>query len=730
MNSLALTFESYTPCTSHEYLTHRGAMNELLNIRQVSVRKDIFNKIDAMLAIESKQRAGLKIRDAVKDVAVEFADHSGFSASRLQAYYRLWRKGGQKQNAKGKKSGPLYQPRDWRMFIPNYSNGNIEAVLKNAPFKEFVRQMFSDTCREDATGAAIQARLLDLWYGGQEIPGFGNIFEWCAKHGRAVPDDNVRRAGDYPEGWSVSHLPRLLPKSKAMRKLIQRGEHAAHDHWGDQLLRDRSRLMPFQLITFDDVRFDIKVIMDIPGRKPQIVYPEAVFGMDVATGLILAKGVLGTYTREDDSDGGKKGTKRGIQQADVRMLMTSILERFGRPVDWQMKVLLENASASLNETDKRVFTKLTGIEFDNTGIVRRKLVESGFVEQGGMPWQKGWIESFFRLLHCRINHLDGTAGRRYDLSNGRLGNVSQKGSKVHYAMRMIEAARDKGVPVAELSLPLLTLSEFHELLDHYVMRLNWRTKHRLQGFEKVYEIEYQPGKYLPHDDPRAAALIEPGMELSARMEAPVERAMRLMRGHRMKPIHPHELMPLAMDKRPVTVRADKVTINNSRYSNDSLIFRDQESAAILAEWNSKKKALLGFMATDASCIHLFTNDDDLAYVCSPRRMKRADLADEAVILRAAGEVDRGRQIIRDEVATLLQPKEDRWAEMREHNADLLGSEVSKSIQGAELVNREKTAKAKDLQATEVGDLQDLISPCENDDPVPAYDEIGDCNILL
>gem|GEM_PF-6120497 len=260
--------------------------------------------------------------------------------------------------------------------------------------------------------------------------------------------------------------------------------------------------------------------------------------------------------------------------------------------------------------------------------------------------------------------MDGTIGARYQLTSGDLED------KVKYALRTVEAAQEKGVLLTDLQLPILTMDQFHELLDEYVLWLNWRIAHKLQGFERVFEIEVQPGVFMRHDDPRAAAIIRDVMPLHVRMEAPAERFSRLMQGHRMNKVHPRQLLPLALEKRPVTVRSGKVTIY--RTGQDNLIFHDVESVLVLETFDGREKALLGFMAADRSCIHLFANDEDLRYVASPRNVRRVDIADKHAILCRAGEVDRCRNRIRDEVADLLAPREARYAAMRANNASVLG----------------------------------------------------------
>lgn len=657
--------QATTPAQLIAQSDHAWEINSLKKERD---RVNVLDKVEAMLAIAARCDGGLAQGRAVRQVARSYHGRRGFSPSKLGADYQLWRKGGQKQDAQGRKSGPLYQAGDWRIFLPNYSNGNQAAALRNADFVRYVQRLFADTCREDATGNALFERVLDHWFAGDDVPGYGNIRQFCAAQARPVPRGPLARSRpeNYPTGWSPKNLTRMLP-SKTKRVYIQRGEHAAHSHWGDQLLRDRSRLMPFELITFDDVRFDLKVIQPIPGKAAQVVYPEALFALDVATGMILAKAVLGTYTRTEDGDGGTAGTRRAFQHADMRWLMSNLLEQYGLPQDWQMHVLLENASASMAGPDIDAFSRATGIEFEKTGLIRQKLTSSGFVEQGGMPWQKGWIEALFRLVHTRTNHLPGTIGARYDLTNGR------RPQEEKYTLNTLIEAHKQGIPIDQLQLPLLTIDQYHDLLDQYVHLLNWRTRHKLQGFDQVHELQYEPGKYIRHDDPLCAQLVTVGSKFLSRMEAPAERFAKLMQGHRMQPVHPRNLIPLALEKRPVTVAAERVTI--TRRGGDPLVFRDAETARALAQWNGQKKALIAYLSADESQIHLFTNDADQTYICSPRRVGRIDITDEKAVLARSGEVHRGREQTRHYAAQLCADQDLQYQAMRQHNDTALGRDA-------------------------------------------------------
>ncbi|MGZ0657067.1 hypothetical protein ACWPKS_15800 [Coraliomargarita sp. W4R72] len=694
----ALSTSSRNAATAIEVIRASGESQTYAAIRKERDRSDLRAKLQAMLDIDHLiETQQMRKSQAVSITAARLKPfhNSGFSVSTLQKLHTLWKKGGQKEDAKGKRSGPIYQAHDWKIFIKNYTNGKTDAAINNPEFVAHVQSLNADTTRDDATGNALRERLLDDWCAGKHVPGYGNIYEFCARAGRPVPQSYIdqRRPQNHPEGWSAKNLLRMIP-DKTTNVYLRHGEHAAHSHWGDQLLRDRSKLMPLQLITFDDVRFDIRVIMEFPNRDPQIVYPEALFCLDVSTGLILSHAVTGNYLRAEDVDGGKKGVRRGLQQADMRWFLKSILELYGIPCDWQMNILLENASASLSPTDQRIFEELTGVRFENTGIIRQKLTKSGFVEQGGMPWQKGWIEAYFRLLHCRINHLPMTVGRRYDLTPGRIGNKSKAGSHEHYIHSVIKEAKEKNIPLSELRYNALTLPEFHNLLDEYVRRLNWRTSHNLQGFADVYEYEINPGQHVRTDDPQQGHLIPLGARTPKRKEAPAERAARLTEGHRFEKVHPEALRITGMHKSPITVAAQRVKLDLP--GEKGIQFRDAENAKMLAKYNGQKKALVGLLAHDNSCIHLYTNDDAFEWVGSPKRVGLVDITDQHAIDVRKGEVHRGRQQVRDYASEILAPQEAKLAADRAHNTARLATpaaeNLTQTIRTAEATNAKAQAQ--------------------------------------
>jgi len=191
-----------------------------------------------------------------------------------------------------------------------------------------------------------------------------------------------------------------------------------------------------------------------------------------------------------------------------------------------------------------------------------------------------------------------------------------------------------------------------------------------------------------------------GTKLDSRMESPAERFSRLMTGHEMQPAHPRQLLPLSLDKKPVTVAAERVAYKPN--GEDTIYFRDQKTAQALAKWNGQKKALIGFLATDRSAIHLFTNDDNLEYIGSPARVGRVDITDEHAILKRSGEVHRGRENVRQYAADLMADQDATHSDMRQHNADRLGSAIATAETSAAKAQSDRTRlnKISDEEADE------------------------------
>ena len=241
------------------------------------------------------------------------------------------------------------------------------------------------------------------------------------------------------------------------------------------------------------------------------------------------------------------------------------------PADYKVRFLMENASATLEAEDRRLLQSVfrDNIEFDATGLTRFDLIKScGFVEKGGQPWWKGWIEALFRKLHTLMNLLPGTTGNRYDNKPAELE------SKCKYCLQVLRAAKRDGVDFGGLRFPLLKYDELECVMSEIVDWLNNRSDHRLQGLDMVDEyvnsatkqrISYRELCALPNSE-RIGWIAKP------RPETPAERWNKLAARERFVRLPQGALLPLYDKTRQVTVRNGRIEISDRRFSNEKLVF--------------------------------------------------------------------------------------------------------------------------------------------------------------
>lgn len=667
----------------------------------LSERDEVRLNVAAMLTIDHLIASGVRKVEARRQVADRYRGHRGMTLSSLNIKHSAWLKG-------GRKGGAVFGPRDWRYFISQYSNGETDPMIRNTPFCEYVAMLQGD-CQRDDTGRAVRRRLLDEWRSGTNIPGVGTIAEWCANQRppRAIPSRNQPlRPGDYPAGWSEWQIARCVrsilgARENATRAFLQRGEHAAMSHWSDQLYRSRANLRPLELITCDDVDLDLYVWMPTGDAHAQVVRPKALFVMDVGTGCILNYGLVGAYTRQYYTEGADEGIRRGIQTGDMKMLLLATLEKFGLPENWQLHFLHEHATAKLTDQDAALFQQILPIKFASTQMMKTRL-PGGFLESAGNPKQKGWLESWFRLLHTTLNHLDGTVGRRYELTRGDVGvavwrngrqvasrRETRVGETIAILRQAAVIAEKRGCPIADvlddgsghpdrLQVPVLKIDQLHDLLETYVDRINSRHEHALEGFAEVIDIEIRPGEYIPDYHPAAQQLVRPGMRSRLRLESPLERFHRLAQGQPFRKPTPREMLVLARETKTIKVANEQVTIT-PRGQRTKIHYRDQESAEALAAYNGKE--VIYFLSPSNDQVHLFT--ENLDHIASPVRIDRPDIMDETAMGKRMGEVHRGREQIRTETAEIMAPRAAELDEMRAHNARLLGTPSTSSARPAD-----------------------------------------------
>lgn len=568
--------------------------------------------VDEMLAaveevVENKKSLGFK--KAVERAAFKRRTMRYFGVSSIRdKYYAYVKSGG-----------------NWRVLTRLWT-GRKSALPPE--FKKWILSLVGRTDRADSMKSVVCA-VKRMWISNVEIPGYGEPRGWWAKNrpNSEFPTRAVMFDEDFPTGWTDRNLFNILPKNKTALTLAKRGYAAAHGQLRAQLLRDTSKLRPMQLVTFDDVRLDIMATCDYEGEV-QPCYVHAIFALDVGTRKIISWLIKPRLARDN-------GTHVGLDRSDTKALMLGILGGI-MPADYKVRFLMENASATLEAEDRKLLQSIfrDNIEFKPTGLTRFDLIKScGFLEKGGQPWWKGWIEALFRKLHTLMNLLPATTGNRYDNKPGELEG------KCKYCLQVLRAAQRDGVDFKGLWFPLLKYDQLEIVMTELVNWLNNRTEHHLQGLDIVDEyvnpttkerISFNQLAALDNDS-RIGWIAKP------RPESPAERWNKLVAREHFTQLPQGALLPLYDKTRQVTVRNGRIEISDKRFSNEKLIFTAPNIPVLAREG----EIFTAGIPDDRNFINLWARDGSFAG--SIPRINRINILDDDAILAAAGEVGRARE---------------------------------------------------------------------------------------
>lgn len=447
--------------------------------------------------------------------------------------------------------GPSKQPREFQLEVKRVSQ------LNNCSVGEAMEQ------------------LREAWQRGENIPGYGTWLEHYQREFPLRPLPKVWPRGFFPLGWSPRNLRRYA-SSKGARKLFQRGLAAAKKHF-PSVTRDPSQLRPLELIVIDD--FELDCLCSFPGdaqHRPQIGRVAGLLAMDVATRRKLHWGLGQRLERDEPQpDGTTKTVRTGIARIDVQLLIHGLFEKFGLP-DYPVTILCENAAAAISpELELSISTLFQGrVRIERTGLIEHRNLTNGFVERGGRPWEKGWIEAAFAKLW---NILGATKG--YKGNNMRLNAPGDLDARIAYTKLLIgHGEKALNLPpekIAQLRLPFENPQTLEKAFAWACAVSDTRTNHRYLGFERVTEYLLEEGT-----DPvpfTALALLAESQMMKAqpieRMESSIERWDKLTRGVTFAAIDRSVLAVFLLTPKRVTYRNAALTF---RHSGTYFSFVDRE----------------------------------------------------------------------------------------------------------------------------------------------------------
>lgn len=551
------------------------------------------DRVDVLLTIFQRLETDPSgIVRASETLAFHFRHVRGLSATNIQRLYYEWR------------------DRGWRALPRGYNNGKSPLP---AEFVQHIRALMEQNARSMKQAINLLKR---QWMSGKEVPGYGTWRDWYFAQ---WPDREIPSiCPGYPEGWSKSNLYAIQPK-KAARALATRGFAAAKAHL-PSMLRDTSKLLPLQLITIDDFECDhLCFFVDATSGQRYLAKVTGVAAMDVSTRRILG---LILKPRAPDA----KGKEQAITRAEVRLLLFQLLRDYGVP-EHGMTILAERAAAAVTAELEATFTNLFGgrIAVRRTSMIDAKVLANGFLERGGKPWLKGWIESAFNLLANIAAPLPGYKGPRYQLKPADLGEK----------MRITERLIGTGPQDAQLSTNVLeqartTFLRPAELIDAYMTifdLMELRTEHEMRGFDEVALYRRHASESFRPIDAEFAALSQDeqlACETAFRMESPRERWAKLWPRVRTQKVDAAALMMLCLTPKRATWKRQRLTIAHGR---QGYTFAQHGSA--LTDLPEGTEVLVYFDATNCTGAHVCHMDG--RYIGDVRRLGPVDITDRAAV---------------------------------------------------------------------------------------------------
>lgn len=546
-------------------------------------------------------------------------------------------------------------------------------------FVQEVRRRIEANGRDSGTAAALQ-KLKDDWANGASIAGYGTWREYF-RTTRPLEDIPERwPLGFFPEGWSISNL--YTKQSTQPERALARRGYAAMKRFILSVVRDTSSLRPLELITIDDFELDFLIKAFNPVTKRwEICRCAGLLAMDVATRRVLAVALVPRFkltkreralaeahiaANADLAEGegetaDEHRTRISITRHDVQSLLHAVFSTHGRPVGYGVTILCENASAAITTDFEIALELLLQVQVARTGLITEKTLRNGFVQGGGKPWEKGWIEALFRTLWNRLGDKPGQKGSSYE------NKPADCEAKVAYAMGLFKLDGLSPEMATKFRVPFVTVEDALDGLHAIFARIERRDDHRMIGFEErcLYRLPGAAGLITETELVGVEQEQLVRAEVLPRRESPVERWDSLMAQIQRVKIADYVLACLLLTPKKITLKNHRLTFT---HAGQGYTYADADSEVMRLDEGTE---LLGYFELGRPG-ELFVTDLKGHYLGSVRRRGAIDIRDHAAISAEAGEISR---LIR---ACVINPVRGRHAADdaqlgadRDHNQALL-----------------------------------------------------------
>lgn len=659
------------------------------NRERVRLLEEAFRYVDSLPPrsgrMEVYDRLAIELSDKLPAISRK---EKGVSAKSLMRLYADWRK------------------RGWKALVVAYTRKSEYTTLPGA-FLQFWKNLYLEF-KVDSSGKQAHRALLDqlaAWRAGDAksaIPGFGS-----------PPPNQLGK--DYPPGWSLPNLMRHRP-AKIVEALIKHGRSEAKQKHGPLVRSTRRDLEPGALIMFDDVWQDHDVMY--PGSST-VVRPLGLVALDVASGKQISWG-LRPRLRSD------AGTHTALKAFDMEMIITDVLCRFGVHPEGTF-FAMERGTANISKKTEQFLKEKFNVTVIRGGVDRMPAVFGAIPgDFKGNSRFKAALESHHNLMHNALSFLPGYVGK------DRNPPEHTQGMKRAYAALIRQATKD-GLPESvrnKLGVGHVDWMTFFEVYGEVLNRVNARTDHDLEGWEKHMVTEARFSEHMPWG------------EFSAEMFPPAvaEAILANPLTHRVRKLSPNEVWDRGSGKlRRVSFAAmgelfcrpddtdkskmlDARTIKKVSARHEFVIsptaddpheyifsaeIETPDKRRIILESGEQYKVLLNpFGGAEELCVYR-TNG---AYLGSSfAKRTRVPYTDEASLLPQLGAAAKGFARLAHPASTRAQSLQEQTKIAAQNNAIAIAAyhAEQKAAEGASNAARERALERDDLAITQHLDIPAL-----------------------
>lgn len=564
-----------------------------------SVRADV----DDGLTLFEIIHAAAKVSPACKEAAARHPDRRGFSFDSLRRKYYSYVETG-----------------DWRVLVDHarVSRHGVEAekqVKLPKDFIDYLKGLFQSNQRKSEPAIRLVYR---LWRRGESVPGYGTWQEWFLAEHEFHPLP-AECPPELPRGWSKGNLRRYIPEDAELA-LARRGIAAARQQL-PHIIMTREGLRPLELIMFDDVRTDFKILVKGFAAPVEL---NLLVAMDVATGMILRYGLRPAIIRSED------GKRDRLKLHDMKHLLAGMLLMWGAPKHYKTHLLFENAVATVQDATADAIRELScgQIEVQKTMMIQGTALFGGYKDKTfGNPQGKGPLESTFNLLHNEAAFLPGQTGRRYDEGPAELQGRTDENKALEKVSRFL-TPHDR----ARLKRPFLNAEDARVVVTDIFRQMINRGDHAMEGFKLVGEWrfkDFEPWR-LEGELPSGIDMALVQWRNPARLETPFERWNRLVAevggAGAFQKLHPGAIMRLYDGHIKKTIDNSEICMKEK---NETFVYRIADVQHARLPLQNEMDVLVYFDPQDRSVIHL--TDGKGGFLGSIPRTRGARRLDKAAM---------------------------------------------------------------------------------------------------